>query len=200
LLLVGDQSHMDALAKQNEALPLSFSRVELRPLPGQEAGALLTAAFEAAGLGHDEVSLQWLVMLSGGVPALLTELGEAAYQKDKDGQVGLDDVLAGIADATGNIASRYLDREVYEVLRSEADRTVLGKLAAQSLSGPVCPRKIMHEMTEEERRAVRLLILRLREFGVLRGGEKEGEYYFPNALEAFYIMLCEAQQVRVRTD
>ena len=84
---------------------------------------------------------------------------------------------------------KYLDRQVYQTLRSETYHSILRIMGKLPLEAKFRRKELVKEMSDSERRNFDNFRRRMEELGVLAKEEVRGEYRFSNELFRLYVMI-----------
>ena len=187
LILVGVSDRMKEMISIQPSVGRIFDMIELSLMDGSEAQEFFTKAFESVHMTVNDSAMQLLIKYSGGHPALLHEVGDAVYWTDTDNIVTDDDANLGILLASDNVGRKYLDRQVYETIRSKTYRTILRKLPIFGMT--IKRKEILEKMTDEEQKRFDQFRVKMVSLGLLRKGEARGEYIFANELFRIYVMI-----------
>ncbi|MEA1906541.1 MAG: ATP-binding protein [Euryarchaeota archaeon] len=189
LILVGIPDRMGDLAKNQPSISRIFNVIELNSMNNNESEEFFKKAFESADISIEQDALPILTRYSGGLPVLLHEVGDAVYWEDFDNCIGRDDAIKGIFHAAENVGRKYLDRQVYQTLRSETYHSILRRMGKLPLEAKFQRKELVREMSDSERRNFDNFRRRMEELGVLAKEEVRGEYRFSNELFRLYVMI-----------
>ena len=143
--------------------------------------------FEKVNISVSEDALSYMVDFSGGFPMLMHELGDAIFWQDKDNHIDEDDALDGLIDAAKIVGKKYLDPQVYQVLKSENYRSILIKIGKLPLGKRFQRKNILENASEKESKALDNFLFKLKTLGIINKTENRGEYRFANMLYHLYI-------------
>ncbi len=188
LVLVGLPERRDEMMKSQPSIARIFDVIVLSRLEDEFVAEFFRKAFEdQAGIKVDRDALDAMVKASGGYPALMHEVGDAVFWANSDNLVDLDDVARGLIAAAEVVGRKYLDRQVYEALRSERYRELLRQCARIAFSsGGTIRRRELKGADNFLRRMVDLAVLKR---------TSSGEYRFANELYMLYALM-EAETKR----
>lgn len=189
LILVGIPDRMGDLAKNQPSISRIFNVIELNPMNNNESEEFFKKAFENANITLKQDALPILTRYSGGLPVLLHEVGDAVYWEDSDSCIDRDDAINGIFHAAENVGRKYLDRQVYQTLRSETYHSILRRMGKLPLEAKFRRKELVKEMNDSERRNFDNFRQRMEKLGVLAKEEVRGEYRFSNELFRLYVMI-----------
>ncbi len=186
MMLIGLPEQRDTLAELQPSLMRIFRVIDIERLSNNEVQGFFRSAFSIPGLEVTDDAMEILVQFSSGLPVIMHELGDATFWKDEDGTIDRDDVLKGLVVAADNVCKKYLTPRVYQAIRSERYRNILGKLGTRELwvSRQFRKRDLETSLTENEKKVFGNFLRKMRELGVIQpdpdGGR--GDYVFQNEL------------------
>ena len=122
----------------------------------------------------------------GGYPAILHELGDAVFWQDQDGRIEFGDAVAGYFVAMDNVGRKYLQRPMYDELRSDAYRRILEYIGSLP-PGPIRRSDAQEKLSPKEAKKFDNLMSKMRDLGVIKLGPLRGEYVFTNELYEWYV-------------
>lgn len=194
LVLVGTPERMDDMRVAQPSISRIFDVVELAPMDSEEATAFFERAFASVGVSVEPLAYDIMVKYSGGFPVLLHEVGDAVFWEDRDSNVTAGDALFGVGVAAENVGRKYLDRQVYQAIKSKIYRSILRKIIAHR---PVMSKDVTTTITksmlgkasDSEKKNFGNFIQKMKRLGVLKDTEERGVYAFTNELYALYMAL-----------
>mgnify|MGYP001774136757 CR=1 FL=1 len=177
--------------KNQPSIARIFDVIILSRLEDEFVAEFFQKAFEEqAGMKVAKDALDAMVRASGGFPALMHEIGDAVFWADSDNFIDLTDAIHGLFAAAQQVGRKYLDRQVYEALRSEKYRELLRRCARMAFRSPdrIIRRRDLAGADNFLKRMVELSVLQR---------VKSGEYRFTNELYMLYaLMEAEASKAR----
>lgn len=188
LILAGTPDRMDDLRSHQPSISRIFDVVELSLLSKEEAGNFFQRSFESVGMLLHAGSRDLMVKYSGGLPVLLHEVGDAVFWEDTDGQIQSLDAFNGIVIAAENVGRKYLDRQVYQAIKSKIYRSILNKIAKRE-GNEISRKKMLAKMSESEKKNFDNFLQKMKKLGVVKEGEDRGEYVFTNDLYDLYVRM-----------
>jgi AAA+ ATPase superfamily predicted ATPase len=189
LILVGIPDRMSDLTKNQPSISRIFNVIELNSMNNNDTEEFFKKAFESADITIEQEALPILTRYSGGLPVLLHEVGDAVYWEDSDNCIDKGDAIKGIFHAAENVERKYLDRQVYQTLRSETYHSILRTMGKLPLEAKFRRKELVKEMSDSECRNFDNFRRRMEELGVLAKEEVRGEYRFSNELFRLYVMI-----------
>jgi hypothetical protein len=100
---------------------------------------------------------------------LAHEIGDAVFNVDKDGKIDQSDATAGVIAAADIVGKKYLEPQVFRVLRSQKYRAILRKLA-DSKSGfnmEFVRKDLLQRASTDEKRVLDNFLRRMKALGVI---------------------------------
>ena len=198
-ILCGLPERRDTLSSLQPSLMRIFRVVEVERLADEEVTQFLENAFKKENVLVSPQAAALMRIYSSGLPALMHEIGDAAYWTDTDGRVDRRDAVMGIFTAAEKVGQKYLDPKVYRAIRSERYRAILGKLVPDLSAQRFRKRDVEAKLNDEEKKVLHNFLKRMRELGVIEADSERGrgEYRFVNRIFPVYIhMQSQAQKKR----
>lgn len=192
LLLVGLEERRQALIARQPSLARVFDLIELRAWSDEESSEFFKQAFESVRISVEEAALNFLTTFTGGLPVLAHEIGDATFKADKDGRIDRSDAAAGVVTAADIVGKKYLEPQVFRVVRSQKYRAILRKLAGSAGFNMEFKRKdLLQRASADERRVLDNFLQRMKALGVIHSSPDggPGSYEFSNLLHYFYFSL-----------
>jgi len=186
-ILAGLPDRRRELIEIHPSLDRPFYLLETSLLEPDDAHEFLRSSFENAGVLPDADAVDLLCEYAGGYPALLQELGDAAFKADDDDHLDLDDAVRGVMNAAMIVGQKYLQPAVVDVIRSPRYRTLLGKLATLTLTqGDEIGRKdVLEHLSNEEIKVFDNFVRKMKELDVIET-TTHGVYRFKSVLHRLY--------------
>jgi hypothetical protein len=189
LLLAGVEQRRFDMIKNHLSIGRIFDVVEIKGLSREESVQVFKKAFDSENIAVDGEAMAALCRYAGGMPKFIHEIGDAVFWIDRDNHVDANDAYQGALLAAENIGKKYLDPEVYAVIRNAKYKSILRKLA-QAPIGPIFQRgPVKNYLTGEENKVFDQFLRKMKKLGVIKAGEERGEYLFANELIRLYLSL-----------
>lgn len=189
LLLVGLEERLTELRAGQPSVERIFDVVSLDLMSEREVEEFFLRAFDSVGTTVRDEAMTKLLHYSGGHPALMHEIGDAVFWIDSNRDIDTDDANAGVIEAAENVGRKYLDRQVYDAVRSRTYVSILRKLARTPLGSVIRRAEALASMSDTEKRNFDNFVTRMRSLGVLGPGEERGTYTFASELYRLYFFL-----------
>ncbi|MGH8011872.1 MAG: AAA family ATPase [Candidatus Binataceae bacterium] len=201
LMLVGLEERRQALVSLQPSLSRVFELVDIKAWDREETAQFYRDTFGKVGAHVEEKALDFLGELSGGLPVLAHEIGDAVFKVDNDGKIDTSDAVEGVIQAAEIVGRKYLEPQIFHAIRSTHYRSILSKLAvAPPESGLLMRfkrRDLLSSSSTDEKRVLDNFLRRMKELGVIRNEQDggPGAYTFCNRLHYLYFRI-NAQEAR----
>lgn len=189
LMVCGTADKRRALIKNHPPVERIFDVVEIEPMSEAEMKEFFQRAFESAGMSVDEDAVALLINYSAGFPKLMHLIGDWAYWTDQDGVLNRADAIKALVDAAEDFGKKYVDQQVVAALRSPDYRSILRKLSKSSMSNTFSKKDIEKDLDESEKKKFGNFLQKMKQLGVLRSGEVQGQWVFNVSLVPLYLFL-----------
>jgi hypothetical protein len=138
-----------------------------------------------------------LTRFAGGLPVLAHEIGDAAFNQDKDGRIDESEALKAITVAADIVGRKHLEPQVFQAIRSKRYRTILRKLAREPFEDRFKRSEVRERLSGDELQVFDNFLRRMSQLGVVsKDSEKgAGAYYFTNLLHYLYFWM-EAERAK----
>jgi len=125
--------------------------------------------------------------LSGGLPMLMHEIGDAVFWQNTDNHIDEKDALIGIQQAAQAVGRKYIDHQVSKLLRSKSYSLILRIIHKKApVGGWFNRRQILEALPSTEQKNLDNFLQRGRKPGIIQMTEVRGEYKFVNPLHQLY--------------
>lgn len=191
VLVVGTTDKRDDLAEQQPSLMRVFQPVDIPRLGDGEVGDFFVKAFGEAGMEIEEEALSGLVLFAGGLPILMQEIGDAVFWSASGTVIREEDARDGLFMAARSVGTKYLDPVFYRTIRSARYRSIVRKIAGDSIDPRFTRKEIVGRLDKDELKVFDNLLRRLRELGIVEQDvdEEPGAYRFVNDLHPLYLYM-----------
>lgn len=189
IVLVGITERREDLIKHQPSIARIFDIIDLIPMDESESKKFFNNMFGKQNISVTPKALSLMVMLSGGLPMLMHEVGDAIFWLDKDDYIDEKDATNGIFVAADVVGRKYLDSQVYRELRSETHRSILRRIGKLPLGTSFKRKAILERVPDRERKTFDNFIRRTKRLGIIGETEIRGEYRFINQLYHLYVWL-----------
>ncbi len=187
MVLAGIPERRQELVDAQPSLDRPFYILETSLIQREDACGFLISSFERAGVSTDPEAINLLCDYAGGYPALLQEIGDAAFKADTDDHLDMRDANRGVIDAARIVGQKYLQPTVVDAIRSDRYRSLLVKLAQLTIDqGDEIRRKdVLHVLDDEEIRVFDNFIRKMKDLDVIES-PAPGTYRFKSVLHRLY--------------
>ncbi|MCD6472985.1 ATP-binding protein [Candidatus Aerophobetes bacterium] len=189
LILVGIPERREELIKHQPSVARIFDIIDLSPMNKDESKEFFNKMFGKRNISVTSKALSLMVRFSGGFPMLMHEVGDAVFWVDKDNCIDEGDTMNGIIEAAGIVGRKYLDPQVYQVLKSKTYHSTLRKMGKLPIGESFQRKEILKEVSEKEQKAFDSFIRRIKRLGIIKGTEVRGEYRFVSQLYHLYVLI-----------
>lgn len=190
LMLCGVEERRRELVRQHEPVGRIFDIVTVERMSEAEMADFYRDSFASVDMEVADDALRLMTTYAAGFPKIMHLIGNAAYWGDRDGTVDKEDATRAIIQAGQEVGSKYVDQQVYSVLRSKDYQSILAKIGKLSpYATGFTKAEVLAGLTESERRKFDNFIRRLRALKVLRLGDERGEYIFNVRMVRLYLWL-----------
>jgi len=187
LILVGLPERRDELIKHQPSVARIFDVVDLPPMSNSESEDFFMNMFNKHNITVTSEALSLIVELSGGLPMLMHEVGDAVFWQDTDNDVDFADAIAGITEAARVVGRKYIDPKVSSLLKSKTYASILRTIHKKAPVGGMFSRQeILEALPTREQKNLDNFLLRSRELGIIEARKARGEYKFVNPLHQLY--------------
>ncbi|MGQ9648193.1 MAG: AAA family ATPase [Thermodesulfobacteriota bacterium] len=200
LLLVGMEERRQELIRSQPSLARVFDLVEIRTWSKDETKSFYKNAFSKVSIEVEEDALDALTHFAGGLPVLAHEIGDAAFNLDKDGRIDGSDALKAITVAADIVGRKHLETQVFQAIRSTRYRSILRKLARAPFEVRFKRSEVRERLSGEEVKVFDNFIRRMSELGVVHRDVERGAgaYYFTNQLHYLYFWMEAARAKEIK--
>jgi hypothetical protein len=197
LMLVGVEERRRELATHHPSVAGIFDVVRIERLSEQEMTEFYKNAFGSVHVEVDAAALDTLTYYAAGFPRIMHVLGNAAFWLDRDGRVDRQDAIAAVMAAAEQVGSRYVDKQVYQALRSKDYQSILRKIGQLAPGTMTFNKKdVQRGLTDTEKRRFNNFLQKMKRLKVLRSGDVTGEYEFTMRMVRLYIWLRSQRETK----
>jgi len=189
IVLVGVPTRREEMIRSHPSVGRIFDVIELGPFTQTESSEFFETMFAQRGISVEPDALELMVNVSGGLPALMHEVGDAVFSSNADDRVDLRDAKAGVLQAADAVGRKYLDPQVYRALRSDKYRSILRRLGRTPLGAQFSRHEALRSIPSSQQKSFDSFLRRTRELGIICPAETRGRYRFANQLYQLYVRL-----------
>jgi hypothetical protein len=169
-----------------------FNLIDLKPFNEYESKEFFTNNFKRVEVAISHDILDKMVLLSGGIPSLMHELGNCIFLNDIDGLIDKSDFTKGVFEASFNIGRKYIDNQIIQELQSETYKNILKKLAAHFINFEFSRKELLNSFSnkdlKKEKQAIDNFIRRMKKLNMIVDSQVRGKYKFINHLYHLYLL------------
>ncbi|MQY62244.1 AAA family ATPase, partial [archaeon] len=188
IILAGLPERRDELVKHQPSVARIFDVVNLPPMSNSESEDFFMNMFGEQNVTVTSEALSLMVGLSGGLPMLMHEVGDAVFWQDTDSHISETDAKQGVMEAARIVGTKYIDTKISKVLRSETYSSILWQMGKKLPLGATFRRQeLLKVVGEKEKKNLDNFLNRIKKLGLVDDTEVRGEYTFVNPLYHLYI-------------
>lgn len=187
LMMCGTAERRSELIRSHRPVERIFEIVPVDPMVLEDAQQFFQITFESAGMDCDSETALLFAQYSAGFPRMMQIIGDAAYRTARGATVGGIDAIVAAAEEIG---TRYVDTQVYDVLKSADYVSILDKIARTDPSDLRFRKSDVEAgLTITERRKLNNFLQKMKKLNVLRLGDQPGDWVFRERMVRFYMWL-----------
>ena len=187
LILVGLPERRDDLIRHQPSVARIFDIVDLPAMSNSESQEFFQNMFGKRTTEIDGEAIPLMAEVSGGLPMLMHEVGDAVFWQDADDFIDLKDAIEGITEAARVVGRKYIAPQVSKLLKSEKNASILRTIHKKAPLGGMFNRKeILAALPKGEQDNLDNFLKRSRELGIIEARKTRGEYRFVNPLHQLY--------------
>lgn len=197
LVLVGLPERRSQLFQAQPSLARVFDPVKIEKLSEIETKNFYKQSYSQVGVNISDEALEILWHSCGGYPALAHEIGDAVFKIDSDNYIDRRDAGDGILKAADVIGQKYIEPQVFDVIRSEKYRSILRKLAKEPLETEFRKKEAIKNLDDTERKVFDNFLQKMKKLHVLVENKDlgSGGYQFTSDLHQLFFWL-QAQRAQ----
>ncbi len=194
LVLAGLPDRRKSLIALQPSLDRPFHLTETSLIQPEDAARFLRESFRNVGVEADGRAIDLLCDYAGGYPALLQEIGDAAFKADTDDRLDMDDASKGVVDAAYVVGQKYLQPAVFDAIRSDRYRSLLSTLASLTMRGEdeIRRKDVLDKLDDEQVRVFDNFIRKMKELDVIES-PGHGVYRFKSVLHRLYYRMVASE-------
>lgn len=187
LILVGLPERREQLIKHQPSVARIFDIIDLPAMTNSESEDFFKDMFDRQNITVASEALSLMVSLSGGLPMLMHEVGDAVFWQDKDNHVDEHDALRGLHQAAEEVGRKYIAPQITKLFKNRTYASILRKIHKEApLGGTFNRQQILETLPSSERKNLDHFLQRSRKLGIIEAWETHGEYKFVNPLHQLY--------------
>ncbi len=191
LLLVGLEEARRSLITLQPSLARVFDVIDVQPWNQQESEDFFRKCFDSVDGSIDADALLFMTQMTGGLPVVAHEIGDAVYRLAVKYPVDMDVAIRGTLRAAEAIGHKILQPQIVEALRSAEYREILRTLPKQPLTHEFRRSELIERLPPDSGRAVSAFLRRMRGLGAITQDPERGRgaYRFTNPAYYLYFWL-----------
>jgi energy-coupling factor transporter ATP-binding protein EcfA2 len=194
LVLVGLPERREELIEHQPSIARIFDVVDLPTMSNSESEEFFEGMFSSQGITLDSDAMSLIVRLSGGLPMLMHEVGDAVFWEDKDNRVDRQDAVKGLEEAARTVGRKYIDEQVAGVLRNKIYSSILIRIGRKTPVGITFARSgLLSELEQKEGKNLDNFLRKTKNLGIIEEAETRGEYKFANPLYHLLVWLSDRE-------
>lgn len=187
LILVGLPERREQLIKHQPSVARIFDVIDLPVMSNSESEEFFNNMFNGRNITVNSEALSLMVGLSGGLPMLMHEIGDAVFWQNDDNRINEKDAIVGVTEAAQVVGRKYIDPQVSKLFRSKTYASILRTIYKKApLGGMFNRQQILEALPSTEQNNFDNFLQRARRLGIIRMMEVRGEYEFVNPLHQLY--------------
>jgi type II secretory pathway predicted ATPase ExeA len=194
LVLVGLPDRRRQLIEKQQSLDRVFDLVEIRRFNADETRQFYQQAFDKVHVAVDDAAHKVLWQYSGGYPAFLHEIGDAAFKVDTDNQISFVDAIVGVLSAVEIIGKKYIEPRVLDAIWSTRYRSIMKKFADRD--SRFSKADLAGRCSSQEAKVLNNFLQKMKQLGVIRQDPAlgQGPYEFTSELYLLFFCLQAAKE------
>ncbi len=189
LMLCGVEERRRDMIKSHQPIDRIFDVVEVERMTVPEMEGFFRKAFDSVQIAVEPEAMKLLTEYSAGFPKIMHIVGDAAFWLDQDGVITEQEAWRAVPNAADEVGRKYVDQQVYSVLRSRDYRSILGTIARTGLDMGFRRADVARGLTDTEKRKFDNFLQKMKRLNVIRSGDLPGEYVFNVRMVRLYIWL-----------
>ncbi len=188
VLLVGLEETRRSLISLQPSLARVFDVIDIRLWTQDEAEEFFSTYFTRANGSVDPEALQFMATMTGGLPVVAHEIGDAVFRSTSKYPVDSKAATLGVHIAASVVGHKYLQPQIVESLQSEQYREILRILPTDPLTHTFRRSELVSRLPSDSVGAVDAFLRRMRILGAItRDPERgQGAYRFTNPAHYLY--------------
>jgi len=127
-VLCGVEERRQALINFHNSIDRIFEVIDIRPLSHEESIEFFNRAFQKAGIEVHPQAVELMAFYGKGLPKVIHIIGESVFWAANGEPVTVDIALEGIMAAADEVRRRFVDEQVYKVMRAADYKGFLSKM------------------------------------------------------------------------
>lgn len=196
LMLCDVEERRRDMIRSHQPIDRIFDVIEVERMTVPEMEDFFRRAFGSVQIAVETEAMKLLTEYSAGFPKIMHIVGDAAFWLDQDGIITEQEAWQAVLNAADEVGRKYVDQQVYSVLRSRDYRSILGKIARTGLDMTFRRADVAKGLTDTEKRKFDNFLQKMKKLNVIRSGDSAGEYIFNVRMVRLYIWLDSLRKNR----
>ena len=207
----------DIIHKNQPSVSRSYARIELHELEHETVKDYFRKTFERSGVNLSLNNLEVLTHASGGLPLSMQFIGDCVYWECEGGRLKVHDTVIeqGVIKGVRELGIRYLNKQIFSVMRSEHYKSIISNDAFIQHSGVIKAKdiqdiidqvkykkedgKLRHLDSDEAKNLTGNFLTKMCNLGVLVKLGDEAAWRFKNRFMQLYLMITKLTPISART-
>jgi len=191
LILCGTEEKYRTIVEKHKPVERIFEIAQIDIMDFKEREIFFQNAFHKVDMTIDSHALDYLCLMSGGLPKLMHVIGDAAFWIASEKTVTMQCAFNAVFNACQEIGRKFLDQQVYKALQSKDYHSILKKISRSKffLDIEFKKQEIEKDLNESEKKKFNNFIQRMKKLNVLFQGDQKGEYIFRDRLTRMYCFM-----------
>lgn len=130
IVLCGVEERRQTIIQNHNSIDRIFEVINILPLSHNESIEFFNRAFQKAGLEAHPQAVELMAFYGKGLPKVIHVIGESVYWTANSGTITVDIALEGIMAAADEVRRRFVDEQVYKVMRAADYKGFLNKITS----------------------------------------------------------------------
>ena len=199
IIIVGLEERRLELITNQESLARVFELIDIAPWSTEETIEFYNESFKKGGVEIQKDATKMMADYTGGLPVIAHEIGDAVWRTAQGQEITWENVANGLWLAAEIIGRKFLEPQIFNVIRSERYQTILEKMPDIYPEGHLFLRfrraQLMNILPEKEKKVLDNFLRRMIKLGMFqRDSSVKGGYQFPNRLYALFILIMSRRR------
>lgn len=199
LMLCGIDERRREMIQQHQPIERIFDIVEIKPMNVPEMTDFFNRTFNSVNMQVNASAMSLLCHYSAGFPKIMHIIGDSVFWLDKDNTIDKDDAFNGILIAAEEIGKKFVDQQIYKMLRSKDYHSIITKLVKEQFDLSFKKTNIEKGLSETEKKKFNNFLQRMKELTVISSGAEKGEYIFNSRLVRLYMLLNSLEDKHLKS-
>ena len=190
VLMVGLEERRRQLIEHQPSLARVFELIDIAPWSNEEVYEFYDKSFKTGGATVSEDDLKLMVVMTGGLPVLAHEIGDAVWRTAPTTTIRRQDIHDGVRLAAQVIGSKFLEPQVLGAMRSERYLSILHEITDMPGVQFFTRAEALKRLSPDDKEVFDHFLRRMKKLGGLESVPwTRGGYRFPNLLHLLYFRI-----------